>query len=42
MKNEVDTYRAQVFAPEYSTIVLAAKMYTNTNEHSMHIRFIWG
>jgi len=37
---EVDTYGAQVFAPDYSATVLAAKMCTNTNEHSMYIRFL--
>ncbi len=30
----VDTYGAQVFAPDYSATVLAAKM-SSSNEHSM-------
>jgi hypothetical protein len=35
-KTEVDThYGAPVFAPDYSTTVLGAKMCTNSNEHSM-------
>ena len=39
-KNKVDTYGAPVFAPDYSTTVLAA-MFTYSNEHSMYIRFLW-
>jgi hypothetical protein len=31
----VDIYGAPVFAPDFSTIVLAAKMCTNSNEHSV-------
>jgi hypothetical protein len=39
MKNEVlDTYGAPVFAPDYSTTVLAIKMCTNSNEHSTYSR----
>ncbi len=41
MKNEIDTYKALVFAPDYSTAVLATKMFTNSNEHSIYIRFLW-
>ncbi len=37
-KKEVDTYGASVFAPDYIATVLAAKMCTNSNEHSMYIR----
>jgi hypothetical protein len=40
-KNEVDNYGAPVFAPDYSTFVLAFKMFSNSNEHSMYIRFLW-
>jgi hypothetical protein len=36
-KNEVDTYGATVFAPDYSATVLAAKMCSNFNEHSLDI-----
>jgi len=39
MKNEVDTYGAPVFAPDYSATVLVAKMCTNANEHSMYIAY---
>jgi hypothetical protein len=39
-KNEVDTYGAPVFASDYSTTVLATKMCTNSNEHSMYNRFL--
>ncbi len=35
-KNEVDTYGAPVFVPDYSTTVLAANMCANSNEHSMY------
>jgi len=35
-KNEEDTYGAPVFAPDYSAAVLAAKMCTNSHEHSMY------
>ncbi len=38
-KNKVYTYRAPVFAPDFSTAVLAAKICTNSHEHSMYIRF---
>jgi hypothetical protein len=40
-KKEVDTYGASVFAPDYSAIVLTARMCINSNEHSMYIRFLW-
>jgi len=40
-KNEVDTYGAPVFAPDYSPIVSVAKTCTNSDEHSMYIRFLW-
>ncbi len=33
-KNKPDTYWAPIFAPDYSATVLAAKMCTNSNEHS--------
>jgi hypothetical protein len=39
-KNEVDTCGAPVFAPDYSTTVLAAKMCTNSTEHSMYNIFL--
>jgi hypothetical protein len=39
-RNKVYTYGAPVFATDYSTIILAAKMQTNSDEHSMHIRFL--
>ncbi len=34
-ENEVHTYRAPDFAPDYSAAVLATKMCTYSNEHSM-------
>jgi hypothetical protein len=37
-KNKVDTYRAPVFAPDYSNTALAAKMCINYHGHSMYIR----
>jgi hypothetical protein len=37
-QNKVDTYGAPVFAPDYNTTVLAAKMCTNSNENYMFIR----
>ncbi len=40
-KNDVDTFEAPVFAPNYSATVLAAKMCTNFIEHSMYIRSLW-
>ncbi len=40
-KNKVDTYRAPIFAPDYSATVHTAEMCTNSNEHSMYIRFLW-
>ncbi len=40
-KNYIDTtYGAPVFAPDYSTTVLAAKMCINSDEHSIYIRFL--
>jgi hypothetical protein len=36
----VDTHGAPVFAPDYSATVLAAKMCINSQEHSIHIRFL--
>jgi hypothetical protein len=39
--NELNTYGAPVFACDYSTTDLAAKMCTNSNEHSMNIIFLW-
>ncbi len=38
---EEDTYEVPIFAPDYSATVLEVKMCTNSNEHSMSIRFIW-
>jgi hypothetical protein len=35
-ENEVGKYGAPVFAPDYSTTVLAAKMCTNTDQHCVH------
>jgi hypothetical protein len=32
---------APVFAPDYSATVLAVKMWTNSNEHSLYVRFLW-
>ncbi len=40
-KNKLDTCGTPVFAPDYSATVLAAKMFTNSNDHSMYFRFIW-
>ncbi len=37
-KKEVHTYGTTVFAPDYSTIVLAANLCTNSNGHSMYIK----
>jgi hypothetical protein len=34
MKNEVDTYGAPVFTPDYGATVLAAKKCINSNEHA--------
>ncbi len=39
-KNEVNTYGAPVFAPEHSATVLAAKMCSNSKEHSTYFRFL--
>ncbi len=38
---KVDSYGALVFAPDQSAAVLAAKLYTNSYEHSMCIIFLW-
>ncbi len=35
-KKEVDSYGAPVFAPDYGATVFAAKMCTESNEHSMY------
>ncbi len=40
-KNKVHTYGAPIFTPDYNTTVLAAKICTNSNKHSMYIRFLW-
>ncbi len=40
-KNEVYSNGLPVFAPDYMPTVLAAKMCSNSNEHSMNIRFLW-
>ncbi len=37
-KYEVDIHGAPVFEPDYITAVLAAKMCTISNEHSMYTR----
>jgi hypothetical protein len=39
-KYKVSTCKAPVFEPDCSATVLAAKMNTNSHEHSMNIRFI--
>ncbi len=40
-KNKVDTYGAPIFAPDYSSAtVLAAKMCTKSNDHSIFILFL--
>jgi hypothetical protein len=41
MKNKGDTNGAPVFAPDYSITILGAKFCTNSNEHSLYIRFLW-
>jgi hypothetical protein len=41
LKKEEDTYGSPVFAPDYTTTGLAAKMCINPNEQSMYIRFLW-
>jgi hypothetical protein len=40
-KNYLETNGIPVFATDGSTTVLAAKMCTNSNEHSMYVRFLW-
>jgi hypothetical protein len=35
------TYGPPVFAPCYSATGLAAKVWTNSNEHSMNFKFLW-
>jgi hypothetical protein len=32
---------APLFTPDYTAIVLAAKICTNSNLHSIYIRFLW-
>jgi hypothetical protein len=39
-KNKEHTYGAQSVAPDYTASVLATQMCSNTNEHSMYIRFL--
>ncbi len=39
-KNKEHAYRAQSVASDYTASVLAVQIYTNTNEHSMYIRFL--
>jgi hypothetical protein len=39
-KNEVEIYGAPVFATDYSAIVLAAIICTNSNVHCMYTRFL--
>jgi hypothetical protein len=39
-KSEVETNWVPVFAPDCSATVLAVKICTNPNEHSMYIRFL--
>jgi hypothetical protein len=41
MKNKVNIYRATIFAPDYSATVLGGKMGTNSDEHSMDMKFLW-
>ncbi len=41
LKNKVNTYKAQVCAPNHSTTALAAKMGANTNQESMYIIFLF-
>jgi hypothetical protein len=36
-KNKIAAHGVSVFAPDYSASVLAAKMCTNSDEHSMNI-----
>jgi hypothetical protein len=41
-KTKEDTYGGPVFAPDYNATLLAAKICTNSHEHStMYIRFLW-
>jgi hypothetical protein len=39
-KNKLDSYELPVFAPNYNTIVLTAKIRTNSHEDSMYIKFL--
>jgi hypothetical protein len=39
-KNKIDMNGAPVFAVDYISSVLAAKMCTNSHKHSMYIRFL--
>jgi hypothetical protein len=41
VKNEVDSHGAPVFAPDYGATVLATKMCTNANVHSMNVIWFW-
>ncbi len=36
-KNKVDIYGASIFVPDNCATVLAAKMFTNSHEHSLYI-----
>jgi hypothetical protein len=38
-KNEVDTYGAPNFAPDYSATVLAAKKSVNSSKHSFFVYY---
>jgi hypothetical protein len=40
-QNKVATNGAPVLAPNCSTTILAAKMCTNSHEHSLYISFLW-
>jgi hypothetical protein len=40
-KNEVDSYGGLIFAPDDSDTILAAKVCTKSNEHSIYVRCLW-
>jgi hypothetical protein len=40
-KYEVDSYGGRVFATNYSATILATKICTKSNEHSMYVRYLW-
>ncbi len=41
IKPQSPKYREPLFAPDYSATILATKKCNNSNEHSMHIRYLW-